>query len=120
MTDHSDELDGVRIRQIAAARRAAYRVRSYCIIAAFAFAIVVIQLVWMTTTAIRTTGLTSFAVGYLLLATCACMGAVYFLRRAVSLHRETKASAMTPASAQPDFSTLGDGSSRWKHLEDIH
>jgi hypothetical protein len=115
-----DELDGVRIRQLAALRRGAYRARSYAIIGAAASFVVAVQLVLMTVTYVRVRGWGLYPIGY---AQAACVGVLlglYFGRRALSLHREIKTPArMPPEPAEPDFTTLSDGSQQWKNLEDI-
>ena len=54
-------LDGDRIHQLARQRRAANRMRSYCIIAACACGVVAIELIWMAVRWLRTIGATPMA-----------------------------------------------------------
>jgi hypothetical protein len=119
MSEPTDELDGLRIRQIAAARRAAYRARSYCVIGTAGCAVAAIQLAWMAVTVTRQSGLTRMAIAYAMFAIVAFCIATYFGRRAAAFHREAKASQSSSPLPPPDFTSLSDGSSRWKNLEDI-
>jgi hypothetical protein len=76
-----DELDGVRIRQLAALRRGAYRARSYAIIGSVACFVVVVQLVLMTVKNVRASGWGLYPIGYIQGA-CAAAGAWPLLRPA--------------------------------------
>lgn len=113
------ELDGLRIRQLAAGRRAAYRSRSYCVIAAVVCAVAVVQLSWNGVLLLRATGVTLKPISYFLFAILAAWGAVFFLAKARLLHREARRSALPTTTTSPDFTPLGDGSQRWKNLEDV-
>ena len=115
----ADQLSALRIRQFAAARRAAYRARSYAVIAAGVCAIAVVQLIWMTVRDVRTTGWGGQPIGYMLFAVIASVGVCYFISRAIALHREAKKSALPDPTTPPDFSTLDNGSRRCKNLEDV-
>ncbi|HYO07633.1 MAG TPA: hypothetical protein VER17_01550 [Tepidisphaeraceae bacterium] len=118
--ERAHELDGTRIRLLAAGRRAAYRARSYCVIAAAACAVAVVQLLWMTLRHVRDVGWTRQPFGYLLLAALAVAGGAYFARRAAALHREARRTLLAAAPEQPpNFDGLDDGSGRWKNLEDV-
>ena len=116
-----DELDGLRIRQLAALRRGAYRARSYALIGAVASVVVAIQLVLMTVAYVRARGWGLYPIGYVQAACVAALLGVYFGRRALALHREIQTPARLPPEPPegPDFSTLSDGSQQWKNLEDI-
>ncbi len=114
-----DELSSVRIRQLAAARRAAYRARSYCVIGALVCVVAVVQLAWTGVAIGRRVGWGARPVSYLLFAILAACGAVYFFRKAMELDREAKQSALPEATDEPDFTPLGDGSQRLKDLKDI-
>ncbi|MGA3066808.1 MAG: hypothetical protein ABSF29_08180 [Tepidisphaeraceae bacterium] len=114
-----DELDGVRIRKLAALRRAAYRSRSYCIIAGVACGVGVVQLLddalhdWdYDPDHLRPVAY--FAAAMVLVA----LGIV-FLRWAIRLNREAKRSSLAPPGKPPDFSTLSDGSQRARNLENM-
>jgi len=114
-----EELDGIRIRQLAAARRAAYRSRSYCVIAAIVCVVAIVQLGWNGVKLLRAGGGTLRPISYFLFAILAAWGVAHFMRKAVEFHREARQSALPEPTAPPDFSTLGDGSERWKNLEDV-
>lgn len=115
-----DQLSALRIRQFATARRAAYRARSYAVIAAGVCAIAAVQLTWMTVRDVRATGWGGQPIGYALCAVIASVGIGYFISRAIGLHREARKSALCDPTTPPDFSTLDNGSKRWKNLEDVH
>jgi hypothetical protein len=120
--ERDDELDGLRIRQLAALRRGAYRARSYAIIGAVAAFVVAVQLVIMTVQYVRSHGgWGRWPSGYALFAAAAGMVGFYFARRALEVHREIRTPAPLPPTPEggPDFSTLSDGSQQWKNLEDI-
>ena len=114
-----DELSAIRIRQIAAGRRATYRARSYCIIAAGVCAVAVVQLVWMIVQQYRAAGWGLQCTGYALFALLGVQGVFYFAARAARLHREAKQSSLTQLTHEPDFSTLDNGSKRIQNLEDV-
>jgi hypothetical protein len=115
----SDELDGIRIRRLAAERRAAYRARSHCIIGAAACFVLELQLVWMLWRR-SSTAFGPWAFAYYATAVLAAAGVLYFSRRAMQLHREANRRVLDEPVTPPDFSTLSDGSQRWKNLDDIH
>src|SRR5215208_103596 len=50
------ELDGLRIRELAAERRAIYRQRSYCVIFASFCAVAAMQLIWNAVREVRAAG----------------------------------------------------------------
>ena len=114
-----EELSAIRIRQIAAGRRATYRARSYCIIAAGVCAVATVQLVWMIVQQSRASGWGMQCTGYALFALLGVQGAFYFALRAARLHREAKQSSLTELTHDPDFSTLDNGSKRVQNLEDV-
>ena len=115
----ADQLNSLRIRQFATARRAAYRARSYAFIAAIVCAIAVVQLVWLTIRDVGAAGWGRQPIGYALFAVIASIGIGYFISRAIALHREATRSALPDPKDPPDFSTLDNGSKRWKNLEDV-
>jgi hypothetical protein len=119
--DASDELDGLRIRQLAALKRGAIRARSYALIGTVLAGVAVMKLVLMTIELVRARGWTLLPIAYILLACAALMLTVYLLRRAIKLHREANVPAPMPPTPPggPDFSKLSDGSQQWKNLEDI-
>jgi ABC-type nickel/cobalt efflux system permease component RcnA len=114
------ELDGQRIRQLAALRRGAIRARSWCLITAGVCLVGAIQLVIFSVQLIRAPGSAWLRIPcYLMVAAAGLWLTVYFLRRARVLKREIGRSALGQPETSPDFSQLSDGSQRWKNLEDI-
>ncbi len=113
------ELDGLRIRRLAALRQSAYRSRSYAVIAATACAVVAVQLLIMTVRYVRSIGWDIRPIAYNVLAIGAAYGAFYFAGRAIESHRETTRSSLSEPSAPPDFTPLSDGSQHAKNLEDV-
>src|SRR5688572_24186871 len=105
-----DELDGLRIRQLATARRAAYRARSYAIIAAVVCLVAAGQFVWIVSTA---------PVRHALFAAVSFAGFAYFARLARQLHREATRSMVPGVTGDPDFTGLGDGGDVSRKLEDV-
>jgi hypothetical protein len=114
-----EELSALRIRNLAAARRATYRARSYCLIAAAACLVCVVQLIWMIARQTHERGWGLQCTGYALFAALGLYGLLYFVTRARQLHREAKRSALSEPTTPPDFSTLDDGSKQWKNLEEV-
>jgi hypothetical protein len=111
------ELDGQRIRKFAAVRRAAYRSRSYCVIAIGGCAVGAIELVYHAILGfgggrgmVRTAAYVIVAIGLLWMAK-------HFAALAGHYHREAKQSALPPPTAPPDFGPLGDGSQIVRDLE---
>src|SRR5688572_27805126 len=105
-----DELDGLRIRQLATARRAAYRARSYAIIAAAVCLVAAGQFVWIVKSA---------PLRYAMLAAFSLAGFVYFARLGRHLHQEATRSTVPEPTGQPDFTGLGDGGDVSKKLEEL-
>src|SRR5687768_14742946 len=93
-----DELDGLRIRQLATARRAAYRARSYAIIAAIVCLVAAGQFTWIVRSA---------PVRYAAFAAVSLAGFVYFAWLARRLHVEVSSSTLPEPSRPPDFTGLG-------------
>ncbi len=119
MPETDEELDGLRIRNLAGARRAAYRSRSHAIVVGLACLVGAIQLVIMTVQRTREPGWDVRCVGFIGFAIFGLYGTWFFLRRAMEMHREAKRSALAQTNDPPDFSTLSDGSQRWRDLENI-
>jgi len=118
-SDRADELDGVRIRQLSQAKRAAIRGRSMCLIGAMFCIVGAIQLgidVVRDMLSRQNNWLTAM---YLLVAIGLLILAGVLLRKARELNVEAKRSSLPPPTSKPDFSTLDDGSQRWKDLEKL-
>jgi hypothetical protein len=121
-TDRADreaELSNLRIRQISALRRGAYRSRSYCIVGVVALTVAAVKLIIMTVHQVQFAGWQTRPVGYLLGAAAALMGAGFFAARAMELTREVAKPLLVDPPGPPDFSTLSDGSQQVKHLEEM-
>jgi len=114
-----EALDGLRIRHVAAARRAANRIRSYWFIAAAASAGTGVQLVWMAYQRMRLTGAMPAACAYIFFAGACVVGAAYFGRRVIAMGHDARQHGADAPVHPPDVSTLGDGSDRWKRLDDV-
>ena len=83
--------------------------------------VAMVQAIVMTIRAVRHGSMGVWTIALLLIIPIAAIGATYFYRRAMSLHREATANdrADAPVGSPPDFSKLGDGSDQWKRLEDV-
>jgi hypothetical protein len=115
----SDELDGVRIRRLAAERRAILRSRSHCIIAGVVCVVLEWQLCWM----IVEQWAKASSLRMLVYALAACAIAIIAAlcgHRAVELTGQLRRPLIEEPASPPDFSTLGDGSQQAKNLEEIH
>lgn len=112
------ELSEIRIRQIAALRRGAIRTRSWAIIAAGVSVVTAAKLIQMTVVDARL-GMRLAPLGDALAAAAVLMIFTYFVRRAIELGREIRASRLQDPASAPDLSTLSDGSQRYRHLEDL-
>lgn len=114
-----DELDGLRIRQLATARRAAYRARSYAVIAGFVCAVATGDLLYHAGRHWYTSSISAWTASYLLFAILCAVGTAIAFRRAMEFHREATAPAQLEPSLPPDFETLNDGSRQWQKLEKV-
>lgn len=112
-------MSAVRVRQLSAERRGAYRLRSYCVIGLGLCLVLGVQLAAMTITGARAAGFGPRQIGYACGAAAAGMAASYLARRALDLTRELRKPAQDAPAAPPDFSTLSDGSQHWKNLEEM-
>lgn len=89
-------LDGLRIQQLIRERRAAYRIRSYLIVAALACAVIGVQLLIAAGQAISRRGPAWRPGAYIPLGLAALMAAHFFLRRTRRLNEEIRRSASAP------------------------
>jgi len=120
-----EELSGMRIRQISVMRRAAYRTRSYYIIGLGACVVIAIQLCLMIVRSFRevhlhfrTSSLFAFT-AYCLFLVGAITGGFFFARRLLELQQEIRQSLQKEPAAQPDFSSLQDGTQHIRELEQM-
>jgi hypothetical protein len=125
-----DELDGLRIRQLSAERRAIYRQRSFAIVFTAGCAVAGVELIWAAWRSLAAKGFQLQALGYLLVALVAVVGTILFARKTAHINRQLRPPAgafpmtlpgETPEGppAEPDFSTLSDGKDRWQNLHDV-
>lgn len=116
MDDSSSELDGVRIRRLAAGRRAAIRLRTYLLVGMIGCVVAAIQSMVLAIWAARRkdwpkTTLWIFLIIALLMAAFWLFGNLRRLARRI--HQTPQAPPLPP----PDFGPLSDGSQHWKNLE---
>lgn len=97
-------------------RRGAYRTRSWLIIAAVACVAGAAQLIYLAVRGYHF-GQRIVPGGDLLAAAVALVVLPFFIRRAIRVNREIRQSPLDEPQTPPDFSTLSDGSQRWKNLE---
>jgi hypothetical protein len=114
-----EELDGLRMRQVITARRAAIRSRTYMLLGAMLCAVGVAKLITLMIPHIRHGGWSRLLIAYGIAAALAIIATLYCLQRAAELNRESKATALPEPTTPPDFSTLSDGSQHAKNLENI-
>ena len=60
-----------------------------------------------------------WVIGYAIFELLTVVAVRFFIHRAIEIHREAKRSRIEPPATPPDFSTLDNGSQRWKNLEQI-
>jgi uncharacterized Zn finger protein (UPF0148 family) len=112
------DLSEAKIRQISNLRRGAFRTRSWLIIAAITCVAGAAQLVFMAVQAHRR-ALRGAAIRDVVLAIACLFVCRYVMTRVRRLTREIEQSRLEEPTAPPDFSTLSDGSQRWKNLENM-
>lgn len=113
-----DDLDSLRIRQIARSRRSAYRSRGYLLIGSAVCVVLALQLIWISIGRFREglrVGGSAFVMAAMVLLALAWRALV----RAHQLKAEANASALSEPQTPPDLSQLSDGSQSWKNLEDM-
>lgn len=114
--DRADELDGLRIRQISAQRRADIRVRSYLFIAAVGCVAAAAQcLFW----AWRAAGWNRRRVAFAAAAVALFCLAGWFAARVAAISRDLAKPLLEEPPSPPDFSQLQDGSQMARDLDDL-
>jgi hypothetical protein len=113
------ELSNLRIRQHAALKRAAYRSRSYAIVAAAACIGAVAQLLWLIIGQLRGARSVGRIALYIAFLLAAGFGIRFFIRKAIALHQEAIKSSIAEPTAPPDFSKLNDGSDLIDRLNNV-
>ncbi len=116
-TEERDDLDGVKIRQLASVRRAAFRSRSYCVVGAMFCLVASGQLIFKAVMHLRSGDNLRLALFYLVIVPLCWSVAYRFYGRAQKFYQEATQSALAEPETPPDFSSLSDGSQRWKSLE---
>jgi hypothetical protein len=117
---HDAELDGMRIRQLSVARRAAIRARTYLIIGVIVSLTGAEELsrhIVLSTLRKDASRLQRYL--FAVTAVLAIYAARYLWIRFVEIGRELKRPLLEEPTEPADFSTLSDGSQRWKDLDDI-
>jgi hypothetical protein len=114
-----DDLDALRIRQIAAIKRTAYRTRSYFLIATVVCMVASARLLWIGYEGWSIPGQRKWAMLEILAATVLFVLARRAFARSVYYKRESEKSALEEPDRPPDLSKLSDGSQRWKNLDNI-
>lgn len=112
----SAELDGVRIRQLAAGRRAMIRFRTYLVVGLIGCVVAAIQSLITAIWALRDKNRTGFILWTALLVLFLII-TVWIYRRLRQLARQAHSSSPSSPADPPDFGPLSDGSQHWKNLE---
>lgn len=113
--DGSDDLDGMRIRQVHQMRRSIYRTRRYWLVGAGLCLVAAGQIVWKFYSPEGWVAMSGVQV--VVLAIAFLLGGIYCMRQARDLGRAAGTSALPEPERPPDFSALSDGSQHWKNLE---
>jgi hypothetical protein len=118
VSERDDELSELRIRNISNLRRGAYRSRSLLIIAAVICIVAAAKFIQIAIVAVRQR-LYLAAIGDAMCAVAAMIGVATLVPRITAFTHEIRGSRLKPPAELPDLSQLGDGSQRWKHLEEL-
>jgi hypothetical protein len=122
--DNEADLNEVRIRQLSALRRTAYRTRSYYIVGVVGCLGLMVKLIQAACETVKTqhrwTAVNTLSA---LFALASLAGAIHFLGRVIKIQREINADIAAreqqereAASHEPDLSSLSDGSQRAQNL----
>lgn len=114
--NHESELSELRIHHARHVRQSAYRNRKWPIIGAAACLMAAAKLIQIGVVGFRT-GMRAAPIVDMLVAIAALILFAHFVRRAITLTREIRASRLKDPITPPDFSTLSDGSQRYRNLE---
>jgi hypothetical protein len=113
------ELNSLRIRAVSGERRAILRLRSYWTVLMLALCFISIELIMVAATSYKDHAPIR-AVAYVL-AAVGCVSATRWpFQKRQRLNLELEKPMLGEPAGPPDFSTLNDGSQRWKNLERLH
>jgi len=115
----TEELSGLRIRNLSVGKRAAIRARSYFLVAALGCLVAFGQCLSNVVNHVIIRQLTLWDVTYVLIGIASIWGVDFCLRRARALLREIEATSLSEPTAAPDFAPLNDGSQIVRNLEEI-
>ena len=126
-----EELDSIRIRQVAHASRSAYRQRSYFIIAAIGLLAIAGQFLWWLFTQIRDSiylyhhgkwhwGMSLKPASSLIIALFCLRWIPFCLRKAHDYYEEAMRTELDEPEGEPDFTPLNDGGQYARSLEELH
>jgi len=118
-SDPQRELSELHIRQVRDLRRGANRTRAWFVFAALGCVVVAAQFGVFAGEFVSKNGWRLLPMGFILAALAVLMLGARFVRRAAETTREIRQMIVPPPSSPPDFSTLSDGSQRWKNLDDM-
>ncbi len=115
-----EQLNSTRIQQLTKLRRATIRSRSWCLIGAVVGFAAVVELIHKIVQYVHQDhGWGLWPSVFVLIAIGSGVMALLFSRRVIELHREIQKPLLDDPQTPPDFSTLSDGSQRWKNLEEM-
>lgn len=115
--DHrSAELDGLRIRQLAAGRRATIRFRTYLVVGLIGCVVAAIQALITMILAAQNKDVTRFILWAALLVLF-LITTIWLYGRLRHLARQAHPSPPSSPVTPPDFGPLSNGSQHWKNLE---
>ena len=118
--DRESAFDKLRIENYTALRMGAIRARSWWTIAQWMSILIVLDMLGKTiieVSTLRQWGI--FPTLRTAVVITGCFFARHAHRRAAEFKREIDRSALAEPTVPPDFSTLSNGSDRWKNLEDV-
>ena len=118
-----EDLHYLRIRQaVLTERRALARTRTWYIVGTAGFAVAAVQMLVLAYKYVYVSGAgwRLRPIGYVFAALTASIAAAIWLRQILRINQELRRPVLDEPTTPPDFSTLSDGSERWKNLEAMH
>jgi hypothetical protein len=117
--DENVKLDRIHIERVFAVRSASMKSRRLAMIGMLCCAGAVVQSVSLLVRHAIHFGWDWWQLLYIAIAIAGSWGGAHFWQSAVKYQREAQETRLPPPTAPPDFSTLSDGSQRWKDLEQL-